>query len=326
MKRGSSGINALLAVDKPVGMTSHDVVSRVRRALGEKRVGHAGTLDPLASGVLVVGIGSATRLLGMLTLAEKRYQATISFGTETTTDDSEGEVVVTKSVPAECFDPSFARETLAQLEGEQDQIPPSYSAISVGGKRAYALAREGKDLEIPARHITVYQARLVSLSKSSEDSNDCLWTVDLRVSKGTYIRSIARDMGRKLGTAAHISTLRRVVSGSISLDDCIELSLLETRGASCIDEYRLDPAHALQLPLYRLNEREFADVVVGRRIAAGEVEDKTGFSRCPSRRPPQQNERIALVYEGALCGVWQCQENKLVCCANFSQGIGGVSA
>ena len=144
MRRGPSAVNALLAVNKPVGMSSHDVVNRVRRAVGERRVGHAGTLDPAASGVLVVGIGQATKLLGLLTLDRKSYRARIEFGSQTDTDDAEGEVIERAEVPAELSDPDIAAARLAGLVGEHDQVPPAYSVVSVGGKRAYAMAREGR--------------------------------------------------------------------------------------------------------------------------------------------------------------------------------------
>ena len=327
MKRTASTINALLAIDKPVGMTSHDVVSHVRRALHEKRVGHAGTLDPLASGVLIVGVGLATRLLGMLTLAEKCYRATISFGVETETDDSEGAVVKTAPVPSELFDSAYAKHILEKLVGEHEQIPPRFSAVSVGGKRAYALAREGKAPELAARYITIYQAQLVSIERDSQAdslaSNTCLWVVDFCVSKGTYIRSIARDLGRELGCGAHISALRRVVSGTISLADCVELALFEERGGALWSECCLNPVRALELPIRQVSSQELADVLVGRHIAAGEVEET---DKGTSRRMPLQQEKVAIVHDRRLFGVWYCHGSELICKANFPQGISGVTA
>ena len=145
-RRTPSQLNMLLAVDKPVGCTSHDVVSQCRRALHERRVGHAGTLDPMASGVMVVGVGQATRLLGMLTLDTKSYVADISFGVETNTDDAEGEAVRTVPVAPELHDLAYAREQLAAMLGPQMQVPPAFSAISVNGVRAYKSAREGLSL------------------------------------------------------------------------------------------------------------------------------------------------------------------------------------
>ena len=148
MRRGTSGINAVIAVDKPLGMTSHDVVNRVRRALGERRVGHAGTLDPDASGVMVVGIGQGTRLMGLMTADDKRYDALVEFGSETNTDDAEGEVTREALVPDRLAQPEVAQVVVASLVGEVDQVPPAFSAISVNGVRSYQRARDGEDFEL----------------------------------------------------------------------------------------------------------------------------------------------------------------------------------
>lgn len=191
--RTPSQLNMLLAVDKPVGCTSHDVVSQCRRALHERRVGHAGTLDPMASGVMVVGVGQATRLLGMLTLDTKSYVADISFGVETNTDDAEGEAVRTVPIAAELRDPSYARERLCTMLGLQMQVPPAFSAISVNGVRAYKAAREGNAVSLPPRPVEVYSADLIAVSG---EGDSCVWTVAFSVSKGTYIRALARDLGR----------------------------------------------------------------------------------------------------------------------------------
>ncbi len=162
-RRTPSQLNMLLAVDKPVGFPSHDVVSQCRRALHERRVGHAGTLDPMASGVMVVGVGQATRLLGMLTLDTKSYVADISFGAETNTDDAEGEAVRTVAVANELRDPAYAREHLAAMLGPQMQVPPAFSAISVNGVRAYKSAREGNAVDLPPRPVEVYAADLIAV-------------------------------------------------------------------------------------------------------------------------------------------------------------------
>ena len=145
-KRSQSRINLLLGIDKPSGMTSHDVVARVRRALGERRVGHAGTLDPMATGVMVLGVGQATRLLGLITLDTKSYIAEITFGTETDTDDVEGRVVREASARPELFDSAFASKAVTDVIGVQEQVPPAYSAISVNGVRSYKRARSGEDV------------------------------------------------------------------------------------------------------------------------------------------------------------------------------------
>ena len=301
MSRGPSALNALVAVNKPLGLSSHDVVNRVRRAVGEKRVGHAGTLDPAASGVLVIGIGQATKLLGMLTLDRKAYVAQVEFGSATDTDDAEGEVVRTAPVPHELSDPAFAAEALHGLLGEQDQVPPAYSAISVNGRRAYALARDGKQVELAARHVTVHAADLVSV----ESGEKCVWTCAFDVSKGTYVRSLARDLGERLGTCAHLCGLVRTQAGGVCLGDCVDLDELAEGGKSLVVERCLDLG-------------ELADVSCGRKIEVGEV-----FAR-GERREPRPEERVALVFDGALAGIWERRGTSLACQTNFPQAIEGV--
>ena len=313
MSRRPSAFSALIAIDKPAGLTSHDVVSRVRRAVGEKRVGHAGTLDPAATGVLVVGIGQATKLLGLLTLDRKGYRATFALGAQTTTDDAEGEVIATVDVPDELLDPVRAARELSRLVGACDQVPPRFSAVSVGGRRAYDAARAGEELELKARRVTIYGADLVGV-----DAERRTWTVDLDVSKGTYVRSIARDLGKSLGCLAHVRDLRRIFSGPVTLEDCLSLDELAERGAELVHERALDPAATLDLPLRELSVDEIPDVMCGRRIPAGIVRDASGA------RETSHGERVALVFGGGLAGVWRCEGRRLVCESNFPQAIEGV--
>ena len=316
MKRGESGINCLLAIDKPVGPSSHDVVNRVRRALGERRVGHAGTLDPMASGVLVVGVGQGARLLGMLTLDEKAYEATIAFGAETTTDDAEGEVSATCPVPAELHDEAFAAARVSELVGTFEQVPPSFSAISVNGRRAYDRARSGEEVVLAPRRVTVHEAELRAVACEGDEVS---WTVYLHVSKGTYVRSIARDLGRALGTAAHLKALRRVSSGSIGVDRCLGLEELEREGRAVLDAGSLDPVFALGYPFRVLAPEERADVACGRRVEAGLCVDAAG-----NVRPPERDELVSLVADGALVGIWRRIGPYLMCESNFPTGIVGV--
>ncbi len=238
-RRTPSQLNMLLAVDKPVGCTSHDVVSQCRRALHERRIGHAGTLDPMASGVMVVGVGQATRLLGMLTLDTKSYVADISFGVETNTDDAEGEAVRTVPVAPELHDLAYARKQLAAMLGPQMQVPPAFSAISVNGVRAYKSAREGNAVDLPPRPVEVYAADLIAVSG---EGDTCVWTVAFSVSKGTYIRALARDLGRACDSAAHISALRRTASGVVSIGACHAVEELSAESAA---GFALDPIAAL---------------------------------------------------------------------------------
>ena len=305
MSRRPSAFSALIAVDKPAGMTSHDVVSRVRRAVGEKRVGHAGTLDPAATGVLVVGIGQATKLLGMLALDRKGYRATIALGAETTTDDAEGEVTATAEVPSELLEAARAASVVAGLAGEVDQVPPRFSAVSVNGRRAYDAARAGQELELAPRRVTVHGATLVEVR-----ADERAWVVDLDVSKGTYVRSIARDLGRELGCRAHVRALRRTFSGPVTLADCVSLDELSERGADLVHVRALDPAAVLGLPVRELAHEEIVDVMCGRRIDAG-----TDLA---------QGARVALVFAGGLAGIWRRDGRYLVCESNFPQAIEGV--
>ena len=309
MKRGASGINALIAIDKPLGLTSHDVVSRVRRAFGEKRVGHAGTLDPNASGVLVVGIGLATKLLGLLTLDRKGYVADISFGTRTSTDDADGQVVATASVPEELRDAEFAQDACRQLIGTIDQLPPAVSAISVEGKRAYQLVREGKTPELAARRVHIYDATFLAVHTPSADEAP-IWTVAFDVSKGTYIRSIARDLGQELGTEAHISGLRRTFSGPITLGSCVSLEELEQNPTEVLNAKSLNPTEVLGYPVHKLTSVEYKCVEVGKRF--GIPEDLSDISH---------NSLVSLVWNNLLVGIWCRQGSSLVCQTNFSQGI-----
>ncbi|MCR8907512.1 tRNA pseudouridine(55) synthase TruB [Thermophilibacter sp. ET337] len=304
MARRPSAFSALIAIDKPAGCTSHDVVSRVRRAVGEKRVGHAGTLDPAATGVLVVGIGQATKLLGLLTLDRKGYRATFQLGAETTTDDAEGEITRAAEVAAELLDPARAAAAVAALVGEHDQVPPSFSAVSVNGRRAYDAARAGEALELKARRVCIYGAELKRV-----DPEACTWELELDVSKGTYVRSIARDLGRDLGCLAHVCALERTFAGPVTLADCMSLDELEAGGAELARERCLEPVAVLGLPARELSLDEIADVSNGRRIDAAGVAHGT---------------RVALTLGGGLAGIWRCDGRHLVCETNFPQAIEGV--
>ncbi len=308
MRRGQSGINCLVAVDKPQGLSSHDVVGRVRRAVGERRVGHAGTLDPAATGVLVVGIGQATRLLGLLSADSKSYEAWVEFGSQTDTDDAEGRVVRVAEVPDRLRDPDGAARALASLVGEHDQLPPAFSAISVGGRRAYEAARAGSPLELEARHVRIMRAELLGIGSEGPLTWHCLF----EVSKGTYIRSIARDLGAALGSAAHLSGLRRTSAGNVGLVDCAGLELLEELGSAGLADLRLDPCRALGLPVRELAADELDVVVCGRRLRASGGDVADGQSCC-------------LMHDGRLLGVWERSGGWLRCGSNFPQGIDGVA-
>lgn len=217
--------SGLLIVDKPAGLTSHDVVGRVRRLAGTRRVGHAGTLDPMATGVLVVGIEKATRLLGYLALTDKQYEATIRLGERTDTDDADGEIVERR--PADGVTDAALRQAAAALTGEIQQVPPGISAIKVGGQRAYRLTREGAAPDLPARTVTVAELDITAIRRSAGPAGARL-DVDARVtcSSGTYIRAIARDLGAVLGAGGHLTALRRTRVGPYRVADATPLDEL----------------------------------------------------------------------------------------------------
>jgi tRNA pseudouridine55 synthase len=204
--------SGLVIVDKPAGWTSHDVVGKLRRLAGTRRVGHAGTLDPMATGVLVVGVGKATRLLGHLALTEKAYDATIRLGQSTNTDDAEGEI--TASASAAAVADAALHAGIAALTGEIQQVPPQVSAIKVDGKRAYKMARAGEDVALAARPVTVHDFTVRDVRRHGD-----LVDVDASItcSSGTYIRGLARDLGRALRVGGHLTALRRTRVGSYDL-------------------------------------------------------------------------------------------------------------
>ena len=239
MKRGASGLSLVVGVDKPAGASSHDAVNRCRSIFGEKRVGHTGTLDPLASGVLPVCIGPATRLAAFLTEHDKRYTVRIAFGTATDTDDAEGEVLRTAAVPDEVFDPAFAQSFVASLVGKHKQLPPVYSALKVGGVKACDAARRGHIIDLAPRDIEIFDASLVGIS-GFQAGEEAAWDVSFHVSKGTYIRSLARDMGVALDTCAHVAALRRTRVGELDIEECVSLETLgRVRTAAALDPVRL---------------------------------------------------------------------------------------
>jgi tRNA pseudouridine55 synthase len=204
--------SGLVVVDKPGGITSHDVVSRVRRLAGTRKVGHAGTLDPMATGVLVLGVDRATRLLGHLMVAEKAYDASVRLGVSTTTDDAEGDTTSTTSAAG--LDEAAVRAAAAEFVGDLQQVPTAVSAIKVDGKRAYQRVRDGETVELRARPVTVHELVVGHVRHAGE-------TVDLdlsvRCSSGTYIRAIARDLGARLGVGGHLTALRRTAVGPYDL-------------------------------------------------------------------------------------------------------------
>ena len=251
----------LLLVDKPGGITSHDVVARARRALGTRKIGHAGTLDPMATGLLILGVEGATRLLTYIVGLDKTYQATIRLGVSTDTDDADGEVVA--ATDASSLASARIADGIAGLTGRISQVPSTYSAIKVDGRRAYDLARAGEDVQLKAREVTVSRFEVLSERVSTVDRTT---VVDLEVvvdcSSGTYIRSLARDLGRALGVGGHLTALRRTRIGPFDVEAATAVDELA-------DAVRLDPAAAAAAVLGRfdVSADEARDLRHGKRLA-----------------------------------------------------------
>lgn len=256
--------SGLVIVDKPGGMTSHDVVARLRRLAHTRRVGHAGTLDPMATGVLVIGVEKATRLLGHLMLTEKTYEATIRLGQSTTTDDAEGEL--TGGSPATDVTRDALDKGIEQLTGDIRQVPSSVSAIKVNGERAYKLTRAGEAPALAARPVTIHEFRVTDVRREG-DYLDVDATV--RCSSGTYVRALARDLGAALGTGGHLTALRRTAVGPYTLAQSRTLQALESLDSESEAEsvIPLAEAAAAAFPRVDLTQDEAKRLAQGARLA-----------------------------------------------------------
>lgn len=251
--------SGLVIVDKPGGFTSHDVVARLRRVLGTRKIGHAGTLDPMATGVLVCGVGRGTKLLGHLALDVKAYAATIRLGAATTTDDAEGAVLTTVD-PSGVTDAAVAAG-IAALTGEIAQVPSTVSAIKVDGRRAYERARAGEVVVLAARPVTVSSFDL--LARRGPDL-----AVVVECSSGTYVRALARDLGATLGVGGHLTALRRTRVGPFTLDHARTLEALEAAPGLSLP---LDEAVAVAFTRRDLDDAHAADISHGRPLPAAGV-------------------------------------------------------
>ncbi len=275
----------ILLVDKPRGLTSHDVVARVRRALGTRKVGHAGTLDPMATGLLVIGVEGATRLLTYIVGADKTYTATIRLGEATDTDDAEGRIIATAdagSVPGERISAG-----VAALTGEIDQVPSAVSAIKVDGRRAYDRVRAGEEVALAARRVTVSRFA-VQEERRAGTAIDLDVVVDC--SSGTYIRALARDLGAGLGVGGHLTALRRTRIGPFDVADAVSLEALADA---------VDPAALLRTPA------EAATRVLGAiEVTAEEARDLRHGKRLTEQAPRLEGAlRAAVDPEGGLVGI-----------------------
>jgi tRNA pseudouridine55 synthase len=282
----ANGKSGILLVDKPNGLTSHDVVARVRKRAGTKKVGHAGTLDPMATGLLVLGINNSTRLLTFLVGLDKEYFATIRIGSATNTDDAEGETI--SEAPAGAIaslERPSVQQALAGLTGEIRQIPSSVSAIKVDGRRAYTLARAGEAVELAARTVTVSALEVLEFRRGPH-----FLDLDVRVecSSGTYIRAIARDLGAALGVGGHLTALRRTKIGPLTVTDAAELESLDVAASL------LTPAVVATrlFPVFRLSAEQAVDLGHGKRLLA-------------DRPAPGEGPVAAVAPDGRLVGILQ---------------------
>ena len=246
-------IDGFVIIDKPAGITSHDVVAKLRKVIGTRQIGHAGTLDPMATGVLVLGINNGTKFLQYIVSGKKRYQATIRLGESRTTDDKYGEIIETKSV--ENLNIESLKKELNSFLGEIDQVPSSVSAIKVDGKRAYQRVREGEEVKLEARKVNIFNIEILDIRVGEFVDLD----IDVQCSSGTYIRAIARDLGAKLGVGGHLTSLRRSEVEPFTLNDVTEL-----------EKPTIKPlAHSLSglMPIRNVSTEERREISFGRKIS-----------------------------------------------------------
>ncbi len=293
---GVPATGGVLAVDKPVGPTSHDVVARVRRALDTRRVGHTGTLDPLASGVLLLCVGPATRLSQFLVGRDKRYRTTIRLGVETDSFDAEGEVVATDD-RWRTLDEARVRDAVSGLVGTHDQVPPALSAKKVDGEPAHRRVRRGEDVRLDAVSVTIHAADLLDVTLPDV-------TLALHVSSGTFVRAIARDLAAGLGTTGHLTALRRTAVGDVRLEDAVSMEAVEVADAPL---RWIDPLDAVaHLPL-RVVDGEGA-----RRLAFGQRLPVTDTSGSPlDVGPDAATTLVRIALDGALVAIAEVEEQAL---------------
>lgn len=262
-RRRGVALNGVLLVDKPTGRSSFDVIRRVQSASGAARVGHSGTLDPMATGLLPLCFGEATKAVPWLMDSRKRYEAVVALGRETNTDDREGEVTAER--PVSPLDEATIVAALERFVGEIEQVPPAYSAIRRDGERLYERARRGETVDIPPRPVTVYELRLLARS-------DTELTLDVVCGKGFYVRALARDLGRELGCGAHLAALRRTATSGFSVENALTLDQLP-EDASGWEPLLLTLEDALaHLPRLMLDEERSASVWNGRPIVVASQE------------------------------------------------------
>ncbi len=291
---------ATVNIHKPKGITSHDVVSRLRRIYGIKKIGHLGTLDPLAEGVLPLCLGQATRLIEYFP-TDKRYTAEVTLGKVTTTLDSEGEVVSEADSSALDLSEAALKPLLERFTGVIQQQVPLYSAVHVGGKKLYELARQGKTADLPVRETTIYALNLLEVREAG--SAHPVLKLDIACSSGTYIRSLARDIGDVLGVGAYMSALVRTEHGQFRLDTCVTLETLQENENP--QQFLLDPVQFLTLPQVALAHEEEA------RLLCNGMKVQPALSQGPGLQKLKPNALYLAVWQGKPLGVVQAVSHQL---------------
>ncbi|MFC4760425.1 tRNA pseudouridine(55) synthase TruB [Fructobacillus durionis] len=266
MAKQASTLTGLLVVNKPKGMTSFGVVARLRRVSGQKKIGHAGTLDPNVDGVLVVALGKATKLIDLLQTRPKTYQGTVTFGYATESQDADGEVVEKKPLD-EGLDEAELQSAFQSLEGDIIQIPPIYSAVKVNGRRLYEYARAGQEVELPRREATIYEFKPTSALRWEEGQPYQSIDFEARVSKGTYIRTLAYDLGKSLGLPATMTSLTRTAGSGFSLDQAVDLDKLMEMSEEEVEKQLLPIADVLDYERKDLTDEEYFAVSHGQKIS-----------------------------------------------------------
>ncbi len=290
-------INGWVIFDKPEGMSSSQAVGKIRRIFNAQKAGHSGTLDPLASGVLPIALGEATKTVPYMMESLKAYRFAVKFGQATSTDDREGDVVETSDIIPEMEDILLA---LNHFSGEITQVPPAYSAIKIDGKRAYALAREGKEFEIKSRKVNIYSLKLLEMKQADEA------ILEVECSKGTYVRSLARDIAKYLGSCGHVSYLRRTKCGKFSENNAILLDKLESIVHSeGLQEVLLPSQTALDdILVFAVNDEEADCIKHGQKVDLVSI-----VSRSHSEKPRGGSD-VALMFNNNLLAIAVAEDEK----------------
>ena len=292
------GPHGLVIIDKPAGITSHDAVRRLRKVAKTRRVGHAGTLDPMATGVLILGLGRATRLLGHLALTNKDYIATIRLGQSTVTDDAEGDIMEERDATA-VTDEAITRE-IAKLSGDILQVPTQISAIKVDGKRSYARVRAGEEVELKARPVTVSRFDVIATDRSQSGVVDL--QVEVSCSTGTYVRALARDLGEALGVGGHLTALRRTRVGPFSVETAVTLPEADSDQGVNAFLVGLDDAVTASFPLIEVDEATSDLVLHGIPLSQADA-TAGGWTGT--------DQVCALMCQGRSLGLFQLRDDKL---------------